>query len=59
LESSVALTNAATGDPLRSMLGVSRRRHSVEHIASGEFVRFGSAAELLAFMDNVGRATPR
>src|SRR5262249_17017121 len=31
----------------------------VEHIASGEFVRFGSAAELLAFMANVGRATPR
>jgi len=31
----------------------------VEHIASGEFVRFGSAAELLAFMVNVSRATPR
>ena len=31
----------------------------VEHIASGEFVRFESAAELLAFMANVSRATPR
>jgi hypothetical protein len=31
----------------------------VEHIASGEFVRFGSAAELLAFMANEGRAMPR
>jgi len=31
----------------------------VEHIASGEFVRFGSAAELLAFMARVGRSTHR
>ena len=31
----------------------------VEHIASGEFVRFESAAQLLAFMANVDRATPR
>ena len=31
----------------------------VEHIASGEFVRFGSAAELLAFISNVARVTPR
>ena len=31
----------------------------IEHIASGEFVRFGSAAELLAFIGNVARATPR
>lgn len=27
----------------------------IEHIASGEFVRFGSAAELLAFIANVTR----
>jgi len=31
----------------------------VEHIACGEFVRFGWAAELLAFMANVAGATPR
>ncbi len=30
----------------------------IEHIASGAFVRFGSAAELLAFIANVARATP-
>ena len=29
----------------------------VEHVASGEFVRFRSAAELLAFMASLGRTT--
>jgi hypothetical protein len=29
----------------------------VEHIASGEFVRFGSAAELIAFMAKIGGST--
>jgi hypothetical protein len=31
----------------------------VEHIASGEFVRFGSAAELLAFIAKVASRTDR
>ena len=31
----------------------------VEHVASGEFVRFGSAAELLAFIADMACATPR
>jgi hypothetical protein len=31
----------------------------VEHIASGEFVRFGSAVELIAFMAKVASSTGR